>query len=79
MEEFNGIYHGVKVIQEPDIADVDDFDARRPYFRIRGPRVTEQQAFEIIRKTDSYITCRRDSEKYRKLVLHPNRNQRIEG
>lgn len=50
-KEFNGI----KVIQDPDIRDPDDFDARRPYYRIRGPRVTEQQAFEIIRRTDSVI------------------------
>lgn len=28
---------------------------RRPYFRLRGRKVTEQQAFEIIRKTDNFF------------------------
>ena len=33
---------------------MEDYDssARRPYFRLRGKRVTEEQAFEIIRRTD---------------------------
>ena len=30
-------------------------DTRRPYFRLRGRKVTEQQAFEIIRKTDNFF------------------------
>lgn len=42
----------VKIIQDPDIVDMDCFEARRPYYRIRGPKVTEEQAFEIIRRTD---------------------------
>lgn len=54
----------VKIIQDPDIVDIDGFDARRPYYRIRGPRVTEDQAFEIIRRTDSYFNCCKDSPKY---------------
>lgn len=28
--------------------------ARRPYYQMRGRRITEQQAFEIIRRTDMY-------------------------
>lgn len=42
----------IKIIQDINIVNMDDFDARRPYYRIRGPRVTEEQAFEIIRLTD---------------------------
>ena len=33
-----------------------DFDVRRPYFRVRGKPVTEEQAFDIIRRTD-YFFC----------------------
>lgn len=29
---------------------------RRPYYRMRGKSVTEEQAFDVIRKTDHYIT-----------------------
>ena len=29
-----------------------EFFARRPYYRVRGKRVTEEQAFEIIRRCD---------------------------
>lgn len=36
----------------------DEFDSfvRRPYYRMRGKPVTEGQAFEVIRKTDEYIS-----------------------
>ena len=30
--------------------------ARRPYYRLRGKRVTEQQAFEIIRRADTFFS-----------------------
>lgn len=37
-------------------------NTRRPYFRIRGPKVTEEQAFDIIRKTDTQFTCMYDKQ-----------------
>lgn len=53
----------VKIIQDPDIVDMDCFDARRPYYRIRGPRVTEEQAFEIIRRTDREFSMSFEQER----------------
>jgi len=40
--------------------DAFNSSVRRPYYRMRGKPVTEEQAFEIIRKTDhyDYDTCR---------------------
>ncbi len=48
-------FNRVMIIRDPDIIDPNNFDAKRPYYRIRGPSVTEQQAFEIIRRTDHVI------------------------
>lgn len=63
----------VKVIQDSDIVDIDGFEARRPYYRIRGPRITEQQAFEIIRRTDRVFRISLDSKKYVNLgYISPN-------
>lgn len=67
MERKQYEFNGVQVIQDKDIRDPDSFDARRPYYRIRGPRVTEDQAFEIIRKTDRVFRISLEDEKYRKL------------
>ena len=36
--------------------------ARRPYFRVRGPKITKEQAFDIIRKTDTQFTCMSDKQ-----------------
>ena len=35
--------------------DMDEYDsiARRPYYRLRGKPVSKEQAFEVIRRTDS--------------------------
>ena len=38
-----------------DFAGWDCGDVRRPYYRIRGRRVTAAQAFEVIRRTDWFM------------------------
>lgn len=50
-----------QVIIDPEVAKK-DFDVRRPYFRMRGKPVTEEQAFDIIRRTDNFF--RWDMRKY---------------
>ncbi|MDE6588817.1 MAG: hypothetical protein K2K53_00430 [Oscillospiraceae bacterium] len=40
-----------RLVIDPEVSGI-DFDTRRPYFRVRGRPVTEEQAFEIIRRTD---------------------------
>lgn len=50
MEQFQNI----QVIIDPEVAGI-EFDVRRPYFRMRGRPVTEEQAFDIIRRTDNFF------------------------
>lgn len=54
-------YQNIQVIIDPEVAGM-DFDVRRPYFRMRGRPVTEEQAFDIIRRTDNFF--RNDMDKY---------------
>ena len=49
------------LIIDPEVAGI-DFDVRRPYFRMRGKPVTEDQAFDIIRRTDHFFSW--DMRKY---------------
>ena len=42
------------IIIDKEVSEYDSY-TRRPYFRLRGPRVTEEQAFEIIRRTDRFF------------------------
>lgn len=51
----------IQVIIDPEVAGI-DFDVRRPYFRVRGRPVTEEQAFDIIRRTDNFF--RNDMDDY---------------
>ena len=44
----------IQVIIDPEVAGM-RFDVRRPYFRMRGRPVTEEQAFDIIRRTDNFF------------------------
>ena len=39
---------------------------RRPYYRMRGKKVTHEQAFDIIRKTDNFFSCYMDDISYNK-------------
>ena len=57
MEQFQDI----QVIIDLEVAGI-DFDVRRPYFRMRGKPVTEEQAFDIIRRTDNFF--RHDMYRY---------------
>ena len=50
MEQFQNI----QVITDPEVAGI-DFNVKRPYFRMRGRPVTEEQAFDIIRRTDTFF------------------------
>lgn len=54
-------FQGIRVNIDPKVAKM-DFDVRRPYFRMRGKPVTEEQAFDIIRRTDNFF--RWDMRKY---------------
>lgn len=72
-DEPKGYYFATKEVYEKyakiDITVTDDidesfWDIRRPYFRLRGKPITEEQAFDIIRRTDvllSYIDAIRES------------------
>lgn len=42
------------IIVDEDIKDY-QFYARRPYYRMRGKKVSEEQAFDIIRRVDSFF------------------------
>lgn len=46
---------GVRVIIDSEAKDWDSF-ARRPYYRIRGKSVSEEQALEVIRCCDSFFS-----------------------
>ena len=48
-------FQDIQVIIDPEVAGK-DFDVRRPYFRMRGKPVTEEQAFDIIRRTDNFFS-----------------------
>lgn len=48
-------YNGVAVYVDEDVYDWDS-KTRRPYYRLRGKRITEQQAFEVIRRTDTFFS-----------------------
>lgn len=50
-EESVRIMKRFRLVIDPEVSGI-DFDTRRPYFRMRGRSVTEEQAFEIIRRTD---------------------------
>lgn len=47
-------------------------NTRRPYFRLRGKRITEDQAFDIIRKTDSFLQYYVDEAATIPIVHFPN-------
>ena len=47
-------FQDIQVIIDPEVAGM-NFDVRRPYFRMRGKPVTEEQAFDIIRRTDEFF------------------------
>lgn len=59
----NGVYmheeiidvDGVKVILDSGTRDWNSV-ARRPYYRLRGKRITEEQALEVIRRCDSFFS-----------------------
>lgn len=70
-EEFEPIndYEDIRYFDGPELAFLNSTElivdegvgnyntiARRPYFQLRGKRVTEQQAFEIISRTDRFFT-----------------------
>ena len=44
----------IQVIIDLEVAGI-EFNVKRPYFRMRGRPVTEEQAFDIIRRTDSFF------------------------
>lgn len=46
-------YNQYEIINEDGISY--DSDVRRPYYRMRGKPVTEEQAFDIIRRTDRFF------------------------
>ena len=48
-------FQNIEVIIDPEVKGM-DFDVRRPYFRMRGKPVTEEQAFDIIRRTDNFFS-----------------------
>lgn len=48
---FRQVAEKIKLIIDEGMEDY-EANTRRPYFRLRGKRVTEEQAFEIIRRTD---------------------------
>ena len=56
-EEYRG-YSEYQILAE---AEKEKFlsveNTRRPYYRMRGKRLTENQAFEIIRRTDTGAKC----------------------
>ncbi len=43
---------------------------RRPYYRMRGRSVTKEQAFEIIRRTDSFFSIYMDEIGYHEDFVH---------
>ena len=47
--------NGVRVIIDSEVKCWDT-DTRRPYYRIRGKRVSEEQAFEVIRRCDTFFS-----------------------
>ncbi len=51
-ETFN--YDGIEVTIDKEVKDWDSC-ARRPYYQLRGKRITEEQAFDIISLTDSFF------------------------
>lgn len=51
----------VQVIYSEDFKGWDT-DTRRPYYRIRGPRITKEQAFDIIARTDRVFGDVRDKQ-----------------
>ena len=62
-EENTRIMKRFRLVIDPEVSDI-DLDARRPYFRMRGRPVTEEQAFDIIRRTDFFFTVRNKMDKY---------------
>jgi len=44
-----------EIIVDEEVRDFDS-DVRRPYYRMRGKPVTQEQALEIIRRTDSFFS-----------------------
>lgn len=54
-EEKTRIMKQFRLVIDPEAAEI-DFDARKPYFRMRGRPVTEEQALDIIRRTDFFFT-----------------------
>ena len=49
-------YANIEVTVADDI-NKSFWDIRRPYFRLRGKPVTQEQAFDIIRRTDCLLFC----------------------
>lgn len=47
--------NGVKVYIDEEVKDWDSW-VRRPYYRLRGAKITEEQALEVIRRTDTFFT-----------------------
>ncbi|HIQ98700.1 MAG TPA: hypothetical protein IAB23_03365 [Candidatus Scybalocola faecavium] len=45
----------IQIIADDDMLFYDS-DVRRPYYRMRGKQVTREQAFEIIRRTDTFFS-----------------------
>lgn len=48
-------YSEIDIIITEDESILEVSDVRRPYYRMRGVPVTEEQAFEIIRRTDNFF------------------------
>ncbi|MCR5789891.1 MAG: hypothetical protein K6G83_08380 [Lachnospiraceae bacterium] len=56
-EQFKKLY----IALDPETEDYKSF-ARRPYYQMRGKRISEEQAIEIIARTDNYFRFHYDRE-----------------
>lgn len=57
-----------QIIIDEDV-DMPEY-VRRPYYRLRGKLVTQEQAFDIIRRTDVYLGCNFEEIKKNEKFIH---------
>lgn len=60
-----------ELVIDEEVSNYSSF-VRRPYFQLRGKRITEEQAFEVIRKTDRFFQWDMNKVESIDIVHFPN-------
>ena len=63
LKDMTDYFEQTELLIDEDAYEYSD-NVRKPYYRIRGESISAEQAFDIIRKDDNFITINNDGSRY---------------